>query len=94
MNAAYYSPEKGTITIDMDDSERETVIQIADQGQGIAPSQADRVFEPFYTTKPLGEGTGLGLSVVHGIVRSYKGNIIHRPNRPKGTIFVLTFPKV
>lgn len=93
MNAAYYSPEKGTITIDMDDTEEEMVTQIADQGQGIAPGQADRVFEPFYTTKPLGEGTGLGLSVVHGIVRSYKGKIIHRPNRPKGTIFVLTFPK-
>lgn len=94
MNAAYYSPEKGIITIDMDDTEEDMVIQIADQGNGIVAGQADRIFEPFYTTKPLGEGTGLGLSVVHGIVRSYKGNIIHRPNRPKGTRFVLTFPKV
>lgn len=94
MNAAYFSPLKGTIHIGLDEGQGTTVIRISDEGQGITSEHADKIFEPFYTTKPTGEGTGLGLSVVHGIVRSYKGTISHRPNTPKGTIFTLEFPKI
>lgn len=94
MNAAYYSPLKGIIRITLDQDHGKTIIHISDQGQGIGTEHADKIFEPFYTTKATGEGTGLGLSVVHGIVRSYKGTIAHRPNTPKGTIFILEFPKV
>ncbi|RIV44285.1 sensor histidine kinase [Flagellimonas pelagia] len=94
MNAAYYSPPKGAIHIELDKSNDRTIIRIADEGQGIETEHADKIFEPFYTSKPTGEGTGLGLSVVHGIVRSYKGTISHRPNTPKGTIFTLEFPKI
>ena len=52
----------------------------------------DKIFEPFYTTKPLGEGSGLGLSVVHGIIKSHKGEISIAQNIPKGTIFKIKLP--
>jgi len=93
MNAAYYSPEGGEIKLELLNGEEKVIVHIIDFGEGIAKGQESRVFEPFYTTKPVGEGTGLGLSVVHGIIKSYKGSIAHRPNRPKGTIFTLEFPK-
>ncbi|AEM69275.1 histidine kinase [Allomuricauda ruestringensis DSM 13258] len=92
MNAAYYSPVRGEIKVEILNEKQKIVINIIDQGEGIAPGQENKVFEPFYTTKPIGEGTGLGLSVVHGIIKSYKGTIAHRPNVPKGTIFTMEFP--
>ncbi|MBA4743735.1 MAG: HAMP domain-containing histidine kinase [Muricauda sp.] len=92
MNAAYYSPVHGEIKVEILNGEQKIIINIIDQGEGIAPNQENKVFEPFYTTKPIGEGTGLGLSVVHGIIKSYKGTITHRPNVPKGTIFTIEFP--
>ncbi|MAU15111.1 MAG: sensor histidine kinase [Muricauda sp.] len=94
MNAAYYSPEQGVIEVQLLKKKDKVVINIADQGEGIAPDQENKIFEPFYTTKPIGEGTGLGLSVVHGIIKSYKGTITHRPNAPKGTIFTMEFPNL
>ena len=83
----------GEIRVELLGEKQKIVINIIDQGEGIAPGQENKVFEPFYTTKPVGEGTGLGLSVVHGIIKSYKGTIRHGPNKPKGTIFTLEFPK-
>ncbi|NDV15845.1 GHKL domain-containing protein [Muricauda sp. TY007] len=92
MNAAYYSPIRGEIKVEIFSEKQKVIINIIDQGEGIAPDKENKVFEPFYTTKPIGEGTGLGLSVVHGIIKSYKGTIEHRPNVPKGTIFTIEFP--
>lgn len=93
INAIYFSPEKGQIWIQVKDEKNKIVIKIKDQGSGIKKSDADAIFTPFYTTKPLGEGSGLGLSVVHGIVKSHKGTINHKANSPKGTIFTIHFPK-
>jgi signal transduction histidine kinase len=94
MNAIYTSPINGRISISVNDSGKEVKIAIADEGSGIDEAIADKVFEPFFTTKPLGKGSGLGLSVVHGIVNSHKGSISHSPNRPKGTVFTVVFPKL
>lgn len=93
INAIYFSPIKGKIEIKLYQDQDNIYIDIADQGQGIEPSKGEVIFNPFYSSKPVGEGTGLGLSVVHGIMQSHKGSITHKPNYPKGTIFTLTFPK-
>ncbi|AYN68415.1 sensor histidine kinase [Euzebyella marina] len=94
MNAIYYSPEAGSIDVDVQQKSNKIKIQISDEGDGIERENEDKVFEPFFTTKPLGEGSGLGLSVVHGIISSHQGSIRHEPNIPKGTIFTVVFPKL
>ncbi|MGB6151485.1 MAG: HAMP domain-containing sensor histidine kinase [Pricia sp.] len=94
MNAIHFSPESGTITISVHDKPKKIRIQVADEGTGIDPKNEDKVFEPFFTTRAVGEGSGLGLSVVHGIISSHKGTISHKPNTPKGTIFTVDFPKL
>lgn len=67
-------------------------LTVADTGHGIAASNLAAVFEPYYTTKPLGEGTGLGLSMVYGIVESYGGGIIASSEPSIGTIFTIYLP--
>jgi signal transduction histidine kinase len=94
MNAIYFSPLAGTIAVVVSEKNRAVRIEILDQGAGIDPKNADKIFEPFFTTRPLGEGSGLGLSVVHGIITSHKGSISQHPNAPKGTVFVVDFPKL
>ncbi|WP_396635004.1 sensor histidine kinase [Maribacter sp. R86514] len=92
MNAIYYSPHDSTITIHVLQTASHVSIEITDEGKGIPTQLEDKVFEPFFTSKPIGEGSGLGLSVVHGIITSHKGKIEHKPNTPKGTIFTIDFP--
>ncbi len=94
MNAVYYSSKGGEIVISVVEKTKSVQIRIADKGPGIDPKNEDKVFEPFFTTKPIGEGSGLGLSVVHGIINSHKGTISHAPNKPKGTVFTVDFPKL
>lgn len=92
MNALYYSPSKATIEVQASKGQKGIVILIKDQGPGIDQALSDKVYEPFYTTKPVGDGSGLGLSVVHGIMSSHKGSISFYPNAPHGTVFELCFP--
>ncbi len=94
LNAIYFSPVKGKILIAVKEDKKQVSISISDQGPGISSKIKDRIFEPFFSTKPVGEGSGLGLSVVHGIIKSHKGMIKHRSNIPKGTIFTINFPKI
>ncbi len=94
MNAIYYSPHRGLIAVTVTEKKSVIRIIITDEGEGIPLEIEDKVFEPFFTTKPMGEGSGLGLSVVHGIIKSHKGTIVHKPNKPKGTIFTVDFPKL
>ena len=68
------------------------VITVSDQGCGIAPDKIQHVFEPFYTSKKTGEGTGLGLSTVYGIVKQSGGFIFVDSARGVGTTFELLFP--
>ncbi|TAK30169.1 MAG: HAMP domain-containing histidine kinase [Myxococcaceae bacterium] len=71
---------------------REVVIEVSDTGAGIPPDVVGRIFEPFFTTKAEGVGTGLGLSVCHGIARAHGGSIVARANDPHGTVFTVTLP--
>ncbi|WP_420142865.1 ATP-binding protein [Sphingomonas sp.] len=68
-------------------------ITISDEGSGIGPEDLDRVFEPFYTTKGIGEGTGLGLSQVLGFVKQSGGDVVVESPAGAGAIFTLFLPR-
>lgn len=93
INAIYFSPKNGLVTIEALQNDRAIILKISDEGTGLSEEAMDKVFQPFFTTKPVGEGSGLGLSVVHGIVASHKGTILAGNNRGKGATFTVTLPK-
>ncbi len=70
------------------------LLSVNDTGHGIEPLIMDRMFEPYFTTKKTGEGSGLGLSVVHGIVKGYGGDITVSTETDKGTTFNVYLPLV
>jgi signal transduction histidine kinase len=69
-------------------------IELEDSGPGVPPEHEAKLFQPFYTTKPVGEGTGLGLSVSYDIVRSHGGRIGYRPAATGGGVFFFELPIV
>ncbi len=96
-NARDASPEDSPVTIAATSNEESLFLTVTDEGDGIDPSQIDKVLEPFFTTKEPGEGTGLGLSMVYSIVTDHNGLVdITSPvdtHRGTGTRFTLRFPR-
>lgn len=93
INAIYFSPVNGLVTIEAQQTKKDIILMISDEGKGFQPEDLNKIFEPFFTTKPIGDGSGLGLSVVHGIVASHKGKISAENNKNKGAIFTVILPK-
>ncbi|MFZ4403637.1 MAG: sensor histidine kinase [Pseudobdellovibrionaceae bacterium] len=69
-------------------------IKVTDSGKGIAPKVAEKMFLPFYSTKEVGKGTGMGLSISKGIVESHKGEFHYKLDEAGHTQFIAVFPKV
>lgn len=93
LNAIYFSPKNGLITISLEQGKKKVTLKISDEGRGISTENVQKIFQPFFTTKSVGDGSGLGLSVVHGIIRSHRGTIDYQNNKPTGATFIITFPK-
>ena len=106
-NAVQAMPNGGILRISLDRADIETprvtvtgslapreyvVLKVADTGSGIAPETLERIFDPFFTTKDVGIGTGLGLSLVHGIVTGLGGAIDVSTSVGEGSIFTVYLP--
>jgi CheY-like chemotaxis protein len=96
MNAAQCltgdTPEKDEVSLTLSTTADRVVIEVADTGPGVAPAERQHIFEPFVTTKAIGEGTGLGLFVCRNIVRSLDGEISVHDRPGGGALFRVTLP--
>jgi signal transduction histidine kinase len=92
MNAADAMPAGGTLTVSLLPSGSGVEVRVADTGHGISKPDQARVFDPFFSTKPAGYGTGLGLMMVRSIVAEHGGEIELESAPGEGTEFVLRFP--
>ena len=92
LNAGEAIPNTGTITITTSIKQNHIVITIKDTGCGIKKENLNKIFDPFYTTKPVNKGTGLGLSISYGIIQQHGGNIECESEEGKGTTFNVFLP--
>lgn len=97
-NAIDAMPKGGKIEIKLEENKENVIFSIKDSGIGIEPAALDKIFEPFYTTKGIGVGTGLGLATAYGIVKMHKGKITVYSNNdpeksPTGTEFKISIPR-
>jgi signal transduction histidine kinase len=95
-NAADAMPDGGVVTVETMtmtwDGQPCVAIRVKDRGVGMTPEQLEKIFEPFYTTKPEGQGTGLGLPISLGIVRKHGGSLTVESEPRKGTSMIVTLP--
>jgi signal transduction histidine kinase len=90
LNAADAMPGGGELRIEIGESEGGVRVRVADTGVGVAAADLERIFEPFYTTKEAGHGSGLGLMVCKGIVADHGGRIDVKSELGAGTEFTIT----
>ena len=82
----------GNLTVRSQHQDECVHISFADNGPGIAEEHRDKIFDPMFTTKEVGEGTGMGLSICYGIVRNHMGKIYAESEVGKGTTFTIELP--
>jgi nitrogen-specific signal transduction histidine kinase len=97
-NAIDAMPDGGTLEITLEDTVSDVIFNVSDNGTGIREEDKAKIFEPFYTTKGLGKGTGLGLATTYGIVKMHKGQITVETNADPakgltGTTFRIILPR-
>lgn len=92
VNAIDAMPGGGKLLIESFGDKNKVSLAVQDNGIGMTEEVKKQIYLPFFTTKEVGQGTGLGLSVVHGIIESHKGNIEVFSEKGKGSRFVVTFP--
>ncbi|MBH0197056.1 MAG: PAS domain S-box protein [Nitrospira sp.] len=92
MNALHAMPDGGTLHVGLVPDKDMVALTVADSGHGISPEALPKIFEPFFTTKEFGKGTGLGLTVVKGIIEEHHGTITVASEEGKGTRFTIWLP--
>ncbi len=98
-NAIEAMPDGGELKISVDGNDNKVVIRLSDTGCGIPDEHKDKLFTPFFTTKDVGKGTGLGLPLIYGIIKMHSGKIRVESNAdpvagPTGTEFIITLPRI
>jgi PAS domain S-box-containing protein len=94
LNARDAMPKGGWLSITTRVDQDLVVAEVGDTGTGIPREHLSRIYDPFFTTKAIGQGTGLGLSITYGIVREHDGAIACDSTTGEGTRFLLSFPVV
>ena len=84
--------KEGTISITAAREEDHALISVRDSGMGIGKDILDRIFDPFFSTKEVGQGTGLGLYIVYGIIEKHQGSIRVESAPGNGTTFFIRLP--
>ena len=92
LNARDAMPGGGKLSVDTSMSDSMVLIEIRDTGVGISQENIKRIYDPFFTTKNTGKGTGLGLAVTYGIIQDHGGRIFVESTPGKGTHFSLKLP--
>lgn len=92
INAKDAMPSGGWLTVATRVEDDRVVAEVSDTGSGIPNEYLARIYDPFFTTKAIGQGTGLGLSISYGIVREHDGSIECDSTPGQGTRFILEFP--
>jgi PAS domain S-box-containing protein len=92
LNSRDAMPEGGTVTLRTRFHSGRVEVEVADTGAGIPPEALPKIYDPFFTTKRIGEGTGLGLALSYGIVRDHGGTIEVESEVGRGTTMTLNFP--
>jgi PAS domain S-box-containing protein len=94
LNARDAMPKGGWLSITTRTDGNRAIVEVSDTGSGIPSEYLARIYDPFFTTKAIGQGTGLGLSITYGIVREHEGTIECESGMGQGTRFILSFPAV
>jgi PAS domain S-box-containing protein len=92
LNAAQAIEQRGTIYVTLQQEETDIVVRIRDTGRGMDAKTRARIFTPFFTTKPAGQGTGLGLTICDTIIRRHQGRIEVESEPGQGTTFTVRLP--
>ena len=92
MNSLHAMPEGGRLGVSLAREDRYVRLEVADTGHGMPEEIREKVFDPFFTTKDFGKGTGLGLTVVKGIIEEHGGTIALESAVEKGTTFTIRLP--
>jgi two-component system NtrC family sensor kinase len=91
LNARDAMPAGGSLSVTSHVEDGQAVIEVADTGTGIAGEALTRIYDPFFTTKAVGQGTGLGLSITYGVIQEHHGSIECK-SEAQGTRFTVTLP--
>ena len=92
LNARDAMPTGGWLSVTSYVEDGQAVIEVADTGSGISGDALTRIYDPFFTTKAVGQGTGLGLSITYGVIQEHHGSIECKSEADKGTRFIVTLP--